>query len=139
MNKIDIINVYDDKKQSLVGSEYLKYINYYYEKQGLKHRTKYLKSSSDNYYILHDVTSKKIIKIKPPKYINLNEYIIYANKELDKILYNVSTLIESINNITDEDRIYFDKQKELYKQYITHIKQYNKIETDIKNEIDKLL
>lgn len=147
MESFDLSKMFDyleNKDTKEEYNNYLKYIQYYYEKPSLKFKSKYLKSiitdeDGTEYYLLTDVLNKKKIKIKPPIYINLYDYIQDANNKLDTILYNISTLVEDITTITNENRAIFNEQKVLYKQYKEHILQYNEINNVIKTNIDTLL
>ena len=121
-------NLYEDEKYI----EYLNYLKLFYELDNKKNI--YKKSYENNKLIL---TSKdKRIVITPSVVIDLDNYKIYLEKEIDNILFNILQLIEnySMNNQTQKDQ--FNKYKN---SYVLFKAQLNDIQNIEKNYFEKVL
>ena len=128
------LNLHDSKEYN----DYLKYINQYYSKQGKK--DKYNKYYLNGKYVLEDKTnpSKKIF-IEPTKFFDINLIYFELKNNIDDILNKISNLIETKNNITEENRIEFETLKKKYGVYKKHIESIDKINKTHYLELNKLL
>jgi hypothetical protein len=134
-----IKNMYNFQLNELNSPFYKKYLDYikifYRKKAGTKNNI-YDKNYQNSKYILIDKKDKKkTITITPSEFINIYEYYFTTQKQCNKILYNISLIIESKNNINDENRESFDILK---KEYISLKKKINDIQL-IQDEFYKSL
>jgi hypothetical protein len=118
--------------------KYIKYLEYFYMKNTKKE--KYDKKFLDGTYILIDKNNpKKIIKITPSQFINIhtlyNELKNYTNLILEKI----SDMIESKNNINENDRKEFDYLKIKFTSFKEKIKDIESIDKEFYDEINSLV
>ena len=112
-DKIDIKEMYKYQLEELNSEEYieyLKYLNFFFLKEHKKE--KYTKEFMDGKYILADKQnpSKQII-ITPSEFINIHKLYIELKKYSELILTKISFLIESKNNITEDNRKEFEYLK----------------------------
>jgi len=119
-------------------NDYLKYINQYYAKQGKKE--KYNKYYLNGKYVLEDKTnpSKKIF-IESTKFSDINVLYIELKNNIDSTLNRISNLIETKNNITEENRSEFETLKKKYGLYKKHIESIDNIKKTHYTELNKLL
>jgi hypothetical protein len=146
-NNFDIKEMYDFKLKELNKDYYQKYLNYlkiFYEKEYKK--DKYIKEFIDNKLVLIERNNpKKRIEIIPSKFIDINSLYIELKELASLILFTINNLIESNNNITEEQRNYFEDLKHRYiicKKKIDDIDEinkeyYNQMQVLITNKIDK--
>lgn len=140
-DNLDIKNMYKFQIEDINKDQYnlyIKYLTIYHQKQ---HKNeKYLKDYLDENYILIDKknSSKKII-ITPSEFINIHSFYIELKKYSDEILAKISNLIESKNNITNENREEFDYLKKKYISFQKKIKDIDFINNNFYIEINNLL
>jgi len=95
--------------------KYLSYIDKFFKKKVSKKNEVYDKKYLDGKYILIDRKDKsKKIVITPSQFINMNELYFSMNTECNKLLYEITLLIETKSNINDEHRQKFDELKNKY-------------------------
>lgn len=140
-DEINIKEMYKFQLEKLENEEYnkyLKYLNVFYMKDQKKE--KYIKKYVDNKYVLIDkqIQSKKIIII-PSEYININNLYIELNKYSEELLIKISNIIESKNNITDENRNEFDFLKKKYLIFQEKLNDINIIKEEYHKELDILI
>jgi hypothetical protein len=140
-DKLNIKEMYNYQLENLNSEEYIKYIKYlniFFLKEHKKE--KYIKDYLDNKYVLIDKQdqSKKII-ISPSDFINLHKLYIDLRKYSDELLIKISNIIESKNNINEEDRIKFDYLKKKYLSFQEKIKDIELINNNYYKELDLLL
>jgi hypothetical protein len=119
---------------------YDKYLTEYFKKESKK--DKFIRSFENGKYVLTDIKkSKEKILIKPPKFTNINELYDKLKTYSDEILYKISNLIESKNNITEENRQEFESLKNRYILFSKEIKEidiiYDEHFKKMKEMIDK--
>jgi hypothetical protein len=144
---LNIKKLYDEQFKELNSKNYENYYNYmsfFYSVD--KKKDKYNKEFLDGKFILIDKNNpdKKII-ITPSQYINIHTLFIELKNETDIFLNKIVSLIESKNNIKDENRIEFDNLKKKYllcKDKLNSIElinkeYYNEIEILINKKIEK--
>lgn len=139
--KIDIKEMYKyqcDQLNNTEYQEYLKYLNFFFEKDHKK--DKYTKTIMDDKYILIEKQnpSKEII-ITPSEFVNIHKLYIELKTYSDLILFKISALIESKNNITDNNRAEFDSLKKKYVLCQEKLKDINIINQSFYEEIEVLL
>ena len=140
-NNLNIESIY--KYQLGVGnsseySDYLKYLNQYYAKLGKKE--KYNKYYLNGKYVLEDKSNpSKKIYIEPTKFTDINILYIDFKNKIDVVLNKISNLIETKNNITENNRNEFEKLKEQYAIYKKHIESIDKINKFHYDDLNKLL
>jgi hypothetical protein len=118
--------------------KYLKYLTLFFQKDFKKN--KYNKEYLNGEYILIDKTNpKKKIFITPSEFININELYIELKEKLNNILFRISSLIESKNNITDENREEFEILKKDYINFRKNIEDITEINNNFYKEISDLL
>jgi len=115
----NIKNMYKYQLKELENEEYQTYIDYlniYFMKEYKKE--KFNKEYLDGKYILIDKTNpKKKIEITPSKFLNINILYLKLKENSDLVLYKINNLIETKNNITEENRKEFDLLKKQYLEY----------------------
>lgn len=115
-NSMNIKKMYKYQLENLGKEEYQNYINYldiYFKKEYKKE--KYNKDYLDGKYILIDKTNpKKKIEITPSQFIDINVLYLKLKEKSDLMLYKINNLIETKNNITEENRKEFDLLKKEY-------------------------
>lgn len=95
--------------------KYLSYIDKFFKKKISKKNEIYDKKYLDGKYILIDKKNKsKKIVITPSEFINMHELYFSMNNECNKLLYNITLLIETKSNINDQHRQKFDELKNKY-------------------------
>ena len=139
-NELDIQKMYKYQLENLKSDEYknyLKYLDFYYSKEHKK--DKYSRTYENGKYILTDrsKTTKKIT-ITPSNFINIHILYIELKKYSEIILNKISNLIESKQNITDENRKEFEELKKKYLSFRNHINDINIINKEFYKEIDEL-
>lgn len=113
-------------------NEYLKYLNIYFSKDTKKYDKEFLKGQ---YILIEKANPNKKIVITPSQFINIHKYYIELKNISNTMLQKISQLIESKNNITEENR----KEFEFYKnKYISAKKELNDINTINKSYYDQL-
>ncbi len=140
-NNINIESVYKyqlDLKDNKEYNDYLKYINQYYTKQSKKE--KYNKYYLDGKYVLEDkINPTKKIFIEPTKFSDINVLYFELKNNIDEILNKISNLIETKNNITEENRSEFESLKTKYGVYKKHIESIDKINKNHYSILNELL
>ena len=136
--KIDISKMYAYQFQEKKSPEYDQYLQYL--KICTLKQTKYQKSFVNGQYILFDKKDKKKkIILTPTQFINLNEFQIKLHKTIDLLLYQISEIIESNKNITNEIRDQFNRLKEKYIILQQKIKEVDIIYDSFYQEINALI
>jgi hypothetical protein len=140
-DELNIKNMYNYQLEHLDNEEYklyLKYLNIYFIKDHIKE--KYEKNYLDNKYILIDKkkSSDKII-ITPSKFINIHSLYIDLKKYSDELLIKISNIVESKNNINEENRKEFEYLKNKYISYQEKIKDIESINIDYYKEYEILI
>ena len=138
---IDIKKMYDFQMKEFNKDEYQKYkkfLTFYYQKEHKKE--KYKRDFIDNKIILTDKQNpKKVIKILPSNFIDIHKLYIELKNTSDYILYRISELIETKNNITDQNRSEFDILKKKYLIFKEKIKDLDDINNNFYAEVGTLL
>ena len=138
---LSIKEMYNFQIENINSNEYqlyIKYLTIYHQKEFKK--DKYSKEYLDENYILIDKKNPNIkIIIKPSEFIDIHSFYIDLKKYSDEILKRISDLIESKNNITDENRQEFDHLKKKYISFKEKLKDIDFINNKFYDEIDKLL
>jgi hypothetical protein len=141
-DNLDILKMYKFQKKELESKEYQEYIDYleiYFSKSNKKDE-KYIREYLDGNYILIDKKNpKKKITITPSKFINIMEFYNELKKYSEEILYKISNLIESKNNITEENRKEFDYIKKKYLLFRKNINDIELINREYLEDLDNLL
>jgi hypothetical protein len=128
------INQLDSKEYK----EYLHYLHTYFLKEHKKEI--YDKDFIDSQYILIDKKNpKKKISITPSQFINIHKLYIDLKNYSDELLIQIKNIIESKNNISEEDRINFENFKKKYLSYAEKIKDIDEINSHYYKELEKLL
>ena len=138
---VDIKQMYEYQSEELNSEEYkeyIKYLNFFFSKDNKK--DKYSKDSLNGKYILIDKQnpSKKII-ITPSEFINIHKLYIELKKYSEIILSKISIIIESKNNITEENRKEFDYLKNKYVSSQIKLKNIDAINKSFYEELEILL
>lgn len=140
-NNLNIESIYKyqlDVGNSTEYNNYLKYLNQYYAKLGKKE--KYNKYYLNGKYVLEDkLNPSKKIYIEPTKFTDIDVLYIDFKNKIDMILNKISNLIETKNNITENNRNEFEKLKEQYAIYKKHIESIDKINKVHYDDLNKLL
>lgn len=140
-DNLNITKMYKYQLEDLNSEDYQKYIKYlelFFTKEHKKE--KYTKEILNGQYILINKNdpSKKIV-ITPAEFINIHKLYIELKEYSELILFKISTIIESKNNITDENRTEFENLKKRYVLYRDQLKNINSINKDFYNEMKILL
>lgn len=135
---INIKNIINYDTDSTEYHNYLKYLNIYYEKSKVK-TDKYEKKIVDEKYVLIDKTDNTKIEIKPSKFIDLNNYYSNLINEINKILYEISSLVENNDIINNEKREKFSELKGLYIEYNKKKKEIEEYKRDNNKIIDDIM
>lgn len=140
-DNINIKKMYNIQLTELDSNEYEKYVKYltlFYGKDSKK--DKYIKKYLNGKYVLIEKNNpKKKIEIEPAVYINLHILYIKLKEYSDLILFKINSLIETKNNITEENRKEFEDLKTKYIECKKKIDDIDFINKDYYNEIEKLL
>ena len=112
-DNINIQNMYKyqiNEKESDEYEKYIKYLTIFFQKEIKKE--KYTKEYLDGNYILIDKNNpKKKVIITPSQFINIHKLYLELKKYSELILFKISNIVESKNNITDENRNEFEYLK----------------------------
>ena len=140
-DKINIKEMYKYQTEELDGNnyqEYLKYLNFFFLKEHKK--DKYTKEIMNGKYVLIDKQHpEKQISITPSEFINIHKLYIDLNKYSEVLLNKISLLIQSKNNITEENRKDFDNLKLKYISLQEKLKDIDIINKDFYGEMQILL
>lgn len=141
IENIDIEKIYKDQITNINNKEYekyLKYLNFFFSKYHKK--DKYNKEYLDGKYILIDKNnpSKKII-ITPTEFIDIHKIYFELKNYSELFLSKISSLIESKNNITEEDREQFELYKKKYMLYYDKLNSIDSINKEFYDEMAILL
>ena len=118
-------------------NEYKKYLNLFFLKDHKK--DKYNKDFLNGKYILIDKNNpKKKIIITPAEFVNIHKLYIELKKNTDLILHNISNLIETKNNITNQNRDEFENLKNKYEIVKNKLKSIDTINQTYYNEMQGL-
>lgn len=124
--------------------KYLKYLTLFYQKEHKKE--KFNKDYLNDKFLLIDKSNpKKKIEITPAQFINIHKLYIRLKDYSETILQKISNIIESKNNITEEDRKEFDFLKMKYSSFrdktkdieTINLEYYNQMENLFNNKIEK--
>lgn len=141
VNLVDLYKMQHEMKSNENYENYMKYLSRYFQKDEGKQK-KYNRTESDDEHFLYKLTNrkneKKEIYIEPSKYMNLFQYQYEAIQEINEILYEISYLIEHRENISDEERGYFEILKSNYAILKKHRDEIKTIETTITEQLDQL-
>jgi hypothetical protein len=141
LENIDIEKIYKDQINDINNKEYekyLKYLNFFFSQYHKK--DKYNKEYLDGKYILVDKTDpNKKIMITPTEFIDIHKLYFELKKYSELFLSKISSLIESKNNITEEDREQFEYYKKKYMLYHDKLKYIDSINKEFYDEMSKLL
>ena len=140
-NNLDIKKLYEEQMKEIESDtykKYIKYLSFFYSKNNKK--DKYDKEFLNSKYILIDKknSSKKII-ITPSEFIDIHKLFIKLKNYSDIFLNKIISLVETKNNINEDNRKEFDDLKEKYllcKNKLNNIESINK---DFYKEIEILL
>lgn len=140
IENINIEKIYKDQINDINKEyeKYLKYLNFFFSKYHKK--DKYNKEYLDGKYILVDKSNpnKKII-ITPTEFINIHEIYFELKNYSELFLSKISSLIESKNNITEEDREQFELYKKKYMLYHDKLNSIDSINKEFYDEMAILL
>jgi len=140
-DNINIQNMYKyqiSEKESDEYEKYIKYLTIFFQKEVKKE--KYTKEYLDGKYILVDKNDpKKKIIITPSQFINIHKLYLELKKYSELILFKISNIVESKNNITDENRDEFEDLKKKYLSFKQQINDIDLININFYNEIEELL
>ena len=140
-DNVNIKEMYDYQLKYLNDNdyqEYIKYLNIYFSKDTKK--DKYIRSFENGKYILTEKSNEdKKILITSSKYIDINKLYIDLKNYLNLILSKISNLIQSKNNITEENRRDFLLLSNDYKFYKNQLKDIEYINKEFYNKIEILL
>ncbi len=141
VNLVDLYKLQEEMKTNENYEDYLKYLSRYFQKEEGKQK-KYNRTESDDQNFLYKLTNrkneKKEIYIEPSKYMNLFQYQHEAIQEINEILYEISYLIENRDNISDEERAYFEILKSNYSILRKHRDEIKTIQTHQTEDLDQL-
>lgn len=140
-DNINIQNMYKyqiNEKESDEYEKYIKYLTIFFQTEIKKE--KYTKEYLDGKYLLIDKNNpnKKII-ITPSQFINIHRLYLELKKYSELILFKISNIVESKNNITDENRDEFEYLKKKYLSFKQQIEDINLINSNFYNEMEELL
>ena len=140
-NEINIKDMYKYQLEDIYTEDYQKYIKYLNTFFIPEHKKeKYIKSYHEGKYILTDKNNpKKIIKISPAEFKDIDKFYIELKETSELLLYKISLLIESKKNITENDKKDFQNLKNKYLIYSDKIKDIDDINKEFYNELDLLL
>jgi hypothetical protein len=126
MSILAIYKEQDDIIESVQYTNYLKYLELYYD--NTEKSSKYIKSIDENgNYKLTDKKNKaNVITIEKSQIINLNSYYDNLNIKVNNIYNSISELISDIYNDDSFKKKEFEKLKDEYKSIILNL-------NDIKN------
>ena len=141
IENINIEKIYKDQINDINNKEYekyLKYLNFFFSKYNKK--DKYNKEYLDGKYILIDKNNpnKKII-ITPTEFIDIHKIYFELKNYSELFLSKISSLIESKNNITEEDREQFELYKKKYMLYHDKLNSIDSINKEFYDEMAILL
>lgn len=140
-DNLNILKMYNNQDKELNSEEYKEYINYlniYFSKDSKKDQ-KYDKEYIDgNYILINAKDPKKKIIITPSKFINIQKLNIQLKKYSEEILYRISNLIETNNNLTEEDRKEFENLKNKYILFKKNIKEIEEIDDNFHKDLELL-
>jgi hypothetical protein len=138
---LNIKNMYNYQLNELDDEEYniyLKYLNIYYSKDHKKE--KYTKDYIDSKFILIDKKNpSKKISITPSVFIDINKLYIDLKTNSNELLIKISNIIDSKNNITEENRNNFENLKKKYISFENKIKNIDDIYENHYKELELLL
>jgi hypothetical protein len=140
LENIDIENFFKDELTNINKDyeKYLKYLSFFFLKNNKK--DKYNKAYLKGKYILVDKNNpKKIITITPTQFIDIHKLYFELKNYSDLYLSKISSLIESNNNITEDDRIQFENYKNKYILYHDKLNSLDLINKDFYDSMSKLL
>ena len=140
-DNINIQNMYKyqiNEKESDEYEKYIKYLTIFFQTEIKKE--KYTKEYLDGKYLLINKNNpnKKII-ITPSQFINIHRLYLELKKYSELILFKISNIVESKNNITDENRNEFEYLKKKYLSFKQQIEDINLINSNFYNEMEELL
>jgi hypothetical protein len=140
-NSLDVKKTHEYQLKIIDNVEYnnyLKYLNIYYEKPGKKQ--KYNKYYLNGKYVLEEISNpSKKIYIEPTKFFNINILYINLKENIDLVLNKISGLIQSKNNITEDNRNEFEILKKKYIIYKKNIESIDNINKTYYDELNALL
>ncbi len=147
-NNVNIKKMYKYQLEDLDGAEYekyLKYLNFFYAKPHSKDKCnrEYI---NDKYVLIDKSKPNKKIIITPAQFINIQSLYIQLKKRCDEILFKITNIIETKNEITEANHREFDILKKEYisaKEKLKDIElindeHYKKIEELFAKKIDLL-
>lgn len=140
-DNLDILKMYNYQNKEINSNEYQEYINYLniYFSKDIKKDQKYSKEYLDGNYILINLKDpQKRITITPSKFINIEKLYLELKKFSEEILYKISSLIETNNNITEENRKEFDYLKQKYILFRKNIFDIDEINKNFQDELELL-
>jgi hypothetical protein len=140
-NEINIKKMYDYQLEDIYSDDYQKYIKYLNTFFIPEHKKeKYIKSYHDGKYILTEKNNpKKIIKITPSEFKDIDKFYIELKENSELLLYKISLLIESKKNISENEKIEFENLKNKYIIYSEKIQDIENINKDFYKELDTLI
>jgi hypothetical protein len=140
-DKINIKEMYKYQIEELDSDnykEYLKYLDFFFLKEHKKE--KYTKEIMNSKYVLIDKQNPtKHISITPSEFINIHKLYIDLNKYSEVLLNKISLLIQSKNNITEENRKEFENLKLKYISSQAKLKDIEIINKEFYDEMQILL
>lgn len=141
VNLVDLYKMQHEMKTNENYENYMKYLSRYFQREEGKQK-KYNRTESNDEHFLYKLTNRKNEKreiyIEPSKYMNLFQYQHEAIKEINEILYEISYLIENRDNISDEERGYFEILKSNYAILKKHRNEIKTIQTTHTEQLDQL-
>ena len=140
-DKLNIKKIYENQLKESNNEEYIKYtkfLNFYFQSEHKKE--KYKKSCNNEQIILTDKQNpKKVIKITPSKFVDMNKLYFELKTYNDHILYKITSMVYSKNNINEQNRADFEILKDKYLLYQEKIKDIDSIKNNFYTEIGDLL
>lgn len=139
-NNANIIKMYKYQLEEIDSKNYQEYIEYLHLYFLKKHKKeKYTKEFLNGNYILIDKANpqKKII-ITPAEFINIHKLYIELKEYSNVILSKISNIIESKNNITEENRQEYELLQKKYILCKDKLKDINLINKNFYDEIEIL-
>jgi hypothetical protein len=127
-NNFELLKMYKyqkEEKNSKEYQEYLKYLEIYFSKNNKKDNLYKKEYVDGNYILINEKNPENKIIISSSKFINIHELYIKLKEYSEEIMYKIINLIETKNNITEENRKEFDNIKN---KYILCLKNLNDIE-----------
>ena len=141
VNLVDLYKMQHEMKTNENYENYMKYLSRYFQREEGKQK-KYNRTESNDEHFLYKLTNRKNEKreiyIEPSKYMNLFQYQHEAIKEINEILYEISYLIENRDNISEEERAYFEILKSNYAILKKHRDEIKTIQTTHTEQLDQL-